>query len=231
MNKGVWFGEKSKESKRVLILGESHYDSQNNYPGYVGRETPYTTEEVVREYLSHKSNSADNKRWDRFFDKIAFSFGYEKDKVKAFYNLVMFGNYLPILCGVGKANPAKRYMKMERIELNNALFSFLNKQSVDILLCFSKSVYWNLPCACDIDRQSEHDIELPRIGNKSNRIHCFTYAPGHIHKNCDVILNKSLQVYGIRHPSARCGFDAEAVHNELSKMECLKDICNHHAFH
>ncbi len=54
MSPGEWKGKSIVERNRVLILGESHYDDNES----VGKPVPYSTEGVIKEYLSHKIQSA-----------------------------------------------------------------------------------------------------------------------------------------------------------------------------
>ncbi len=130
-----------------------------------------------------------------------------------------------MLCGKGDTKKAKYFMKQNRTEYNNDLFSFVNQNQISVLVCFTKATFWNLPAASDEDRGTYRKIELPLIGGRANTINIYEYAPGVNHGSCDVILEASLKVYGIRHPSARGGYESKPVYDVLSQEDCLKNIC------
>ena len=214
MSPGEWRGKNISESNRILILGESHYGDVES----IGKPVPYATSGVVEEFLSHCEPGGGSARWDRFFDRIAESFGYSHDRSREFYEKVYFGNYVPILCGKGATNKAEHFMKILRKEYNDSLFSFVNQNDISVIVCFSKAVFWNLPAASDDDRDSYREINLPTLGGRKNVINIYEYKAEVPHDACEIVLGKNLKVYGIRHPSARGGFDARAVYNGLMNM-------------
>ncbi len=76
-----WIGPNIPENNRILILGESHYDDERE----VGSPVPlFFTSGVVERYLSHREPDGGSAKWDRFFDRIAASFGYTPDRSKEF---------------------------------------------------------------------------------------------------------------------------------------------------
>ena len=93
MFKGVYEGKNAKhQSKRILILGESHYDKD----GY----NDFTTDSVVQNFYSNPGE----KKY-QFFHKIAKCF-FENvkdidDEFESFWNNVYFANYVDGLCGIG----------------------------------------------------------------------------------------------------------------------------------
>ena len=220
MSPGEWRGKNISESNRILILGESHYGEVES----IGKPVPYATSGVVEEYLSHRGPGGESARWDRFFDRIAESFGYSYDRSRDFYEKIWFGNYVPVLCGKGASNKAEHFMKISRKEYNDSLFSFVNKNDISVIVCFSKAVYWNLPSAADEDQDSYAEIRLSDIGRRGNVINIYEYKAEVPHGACEIVLGKNLKVYGIRHPSAKCGFNAKAVYSCLMNMEDLRDL-------
>lgn len=204
---GVWQG-KELDDKRILILGESHYGDTDNG----------STAEVVKCYL-YESKKAD--RWQFFFDKIAESFGYTDDKDK-FYEKVYFGNYVEELCGVGD-NKASTAIKNHVIEYNNHLFEFVNKKRINVIVCFSKLTYFNLPGRTIVSPGSEEKTNIGKVGEKRNYAHKYCYTQGVEYTRCNVKLNKPLIVYAFRHPSGQAGYVSKQVLDYIKK-ECMKDL-------
>lgn len=223
MYPGEWKGNNVPETNRILILGESHYDENND--GDVGKVSSYTTAEVVESYLSHRELSGGFENWHRFFDRIAESFGYTHEKSKEFYGKVFFGNYVPVLCGKGDTNKSGYFMNLNRTEYNNELFSFVNQNRISVIVCFTKATFWNLPAASNKDQDTYDEIKLPSIGGRMNKINVYEYASGVKHGSCDIALEVPLKVYGIRHPSAKGGYNSKQVYEVLSREACLQGIC------
>lgn len=202
MHKGVFEGNNLLTNCNILILGESHHHTIANDPDY-------TTEGVVKNYFLHPN---DNDY--RFFDKIANCFGYRSEQREVFWNKVRFGNYVDEPdCSV-KTDRAKKLIEENRQKYNRELFEFVNQKEIDVIFCFSREVYKNLP-----DRASFEEtgvcFETPRVG-KRDWIDKFIYKPG-ARPDDNTALKKQLTVYGFRHPSARCGFSAENYREVLQK--------------
>lgn len=216
-----WEGSNITEDKKILILGESHYEEDVTT---AGKEVPYTTEGVVQAYLQHQLPGNNRERWDQFFDKIAKSFGYDKDHASVFFNKVWFMNYIPVLCGVGEENCADSLIQRNgnRTDYNDRLFDFVNSKEIDVIVCFSKKVFWNLPAKVNNDSWSEEVIGI--IGGKRNLLNIYTYNSGIKHGECTIELYKPLKVYGVRHPSSRGGYIPEDVYKAFSKYDDLKYI-------
>lgn len=204
MFKGVYEGKNAKyQSKRILILGESHYDKD----GY----NDFTTDSVVQDFYSNPSE----KKY-QFFHKIAQCFSINSTDInkefKCFWSNVYFANYVDELCGIGNSK-AKSLIESNKKEYNNELFKFINKNEIDIVFIFSRIVYNNLPSYSENQTINEKQPDLDNgdlfIGNKRDFIsHCI-YLKNEPHENTDIELNKDVYIYGLRHPSARCGFNAE----------------------
>ncbi len=219
MSPGEWSGNNIYEDKRILLLGESHYS--NEYK--VGESVPFETRGVVQDYLSHKKGLSTAK-WDRFFDKIVASFGYTLDKSDIFFDKVFFGNYIDEICGIGTGNTAKEVISKRRTCLNNQLINFVNKQDIDAVVCFSRLVFNNLPWASSDEHKTlRHDLSL--TNGKADYVSEFTYIENVEHKYCDILLKKPLIVYGVRHPSARCGYDAYKIYSFFKEQNCLQGMC------
>ncbi len=215
MHPGEWRGKSVPNGNGILILGESHYGRED--------EPNYKTSDVVEAYLCHRLLNCGSAKWDRFFDSIAASFGYTKPECGDFFHRIWFGNYVPEICGVGDANKAEMCMKENRTEYNNQLFSFINANEIATIVCFSKATYWKLPSS---DSSDTHvDIEIPSTDGKRNVIHRYQYAPGIVRDGCEVTLEKPLLVYGVRHPSARSGYNARDVYDVFAKEPALSYVC------
>ena len=226
MSPGEWIGSNISSFNRTLILGESHYEDKNGTKA--GEQVDFPTSSVVERYLSHISGKTPGEHWDRFFTRIAESFGYSKESAEAFYNKVFFGNYVPVFCGIGENNTAIAFMSANRTEYNNQLFDFLNEKEIDTVVCFSKDAYWNLPSLAENEKEFTHDFVLGEIGRGRNIVNYCKYMPDTIHPACDIKLNKTVQVYGIRHPSCGGGYNSQQVYKKLSLVEDgLRVLCKH----
>lgn len=224
MSPGEWKGTNVTNKHGVLILGESHY-GHSDLCSYNEQKPSYNTYEVVEEYLDHRLKSLGSARWDRFFDNIAGSFGYSKMECKDFYDKVWFGNYVPVLCGIGKYNKAKYFMKEHRDEYNDELFKFINENKIETVICFSIATYWNLPSSCDKDESEE--ILIPSTDGKRNIIYKYKYAAMIERNGCSIVLDEPLLVYGVRHPSARSGFIPQDVYNYFKNEKSLSKVLKH----
>lgn len=214
MNSDLWKGSNLPISPRVLILGESHYDDDN-----FGEKVSFSTSGVVKNYFESRY------KWSRFFDKMAASFGYDRDNARQFFEKVFFGNYIDVVCGIGDSN-AKHYADLNRDTYNSEWFDFINQNEIDVVVCFSKLAYNHFP---SLNTAEGYEIigkeYVGDIGSKPNYVEYCTYAPGIEHKHSSVKLVKPLKLYGISHPSARGGYDCEQIYKYISKQEDLGQIC------
>lgn len=202
MFKNVFIGENAKnQSKRILILGESHYEETGEIDG---------TESVVK-FLAVEGNDTEKKTM--FYKNIMKTFGYDANLMnrKLFWDKVFCGNYVDELCGKGKNNTAEHHISNNRKNYNNSLFDYINKNEIDVVLCYSRLVYNNLPSF------SKDEKEEKMINHKKLYLYKSEYQPQYIHKWCDVLLNKHLTVYGLKHPSAFYSFEiySEVLKNEI----------------
>ena len=210
MHPGVWIGEKFKAAeKKVLILGESHYGTQDK----IGKVT-YTTSGVIETYLRNKNYT--------FFTKIANTFGYKSnEEICKFYNLVCFGNYVNVVVPEGRGK-GKKFIDENKKIYNKELFDFCVNNSIDIIACFSMESYWNLPSEGE-DLGTE---TIMREDKKSLKTRKWLYKKGTL-ENDSMILDKDLLVYGICHPSWQGGYDAKLEYEKyIKKQKDLEWICN-----
>lgn len=214
MNSDPWRGNNIPTYPRVLILGESHYDDDN-----FGEKVSFPTSGVVKRYFESR------RKWSQFFDKMAASFGYDRDNARQFYEKVFFGNYIDVVCGIGDSN-AKHYADLNRDTYNSEWFDFINRNQIDVVVCFSKLVYNHFPSLNDSGKNEEIGKEyVGDIGGKANYVEYCTYVPDKEHNHSSVKLKKPLKLYGIRHPSARCGYDPDQIYDYISTQEDLRQIC------
>lgn len=201
MFKNVFVGENAKkQSKRILILGESHYKEETEIDG---------TESVVK-FLAIDGN--DSKYKTMFYKNIMQTFGYDitPENRMVFWNKVFCGNYVEKLCGKGKDNTATDYITNNRKNYNNSLFDFINENEIDLVICFSRLVYNNLPSFVQGEKEEKLNSHQTQCLKKCE------YLPECDHKWCDIQLKKRLTVYGLRHPSAY--FNPE-IYSEILKNE------------
>ena len=209
MYPGVWIGEKFETAeKKVLILGESHYGSQDE----VGKVT-YMTREIVKKYVEEKRHI--------FFDSIAKSFGYESNEIREFYEQVCFGNYVNVVVDKDGKQNGKFFIERNSKEYNKEVIDFCINNHIDIIVCFSMKSYWNLPSGGE-------NKGVVSIRRKNNEIitRKWLYKKGAFESN-SMILDKDLLVYGLYHPSDRRRYDPKLEYEEYIKnQQELKWLCN-----
>ena len=225
MHHGVFRGAKAEhQKKRILILGESHHISRDDPNDAIAlKPASYETKTVIKEHITDENNGKNSLH---FFQKIGRSFGFPmetKDEKEEFWKRFFFGNYIDVLCGIGDCQ-AKSYLKEpeKRKEMNDALFQFINDNKIDVVVCFSRLVMDHLPSLNPQYKKEEDGGKLKYgeifVGGKRDYIGNCTYLPDVEHKNTSVILKKRLEVYGLRHPSARGGYNAENYKDVLRKI-------------
>ena len=205
MYKGVFCGARAKKrSKRILILGESHHWSAEDYLKTEKersiKEESYRTDECVERYLRNY-NTCTGKERDlsyRFFDNIVRAFDIDPELYRTdFWSRVYFGNYVDRLCGV-RDSRATNLLKIagKREELNRQLFEFIENNRIDIVFCFSRKVYDKLPPL----EESLGDREEKGEKSDSHRLDACVYGAGE-RKAVPIPLSKSVTFYGLKHPS------------------------------
>lgn len=208
--------------KNILILGESHRISKDaDSPNCtMGIPATYTTAGVVEESIR-----VPHKQGLEFFKKIGLAFGQpmetEAEKT-AFWERVCFANYIDVLCGVSN-DAAKNHLKTggNRQRMNDELFTFVNQQEIDVIVCFSRLVYNHLPSLNKTFHKTEDGgkhICSNTVGGQTDYIAKCVYLPNIAHPHTAILLRKPLTVYGLRHPSARGGFCAENYVKTLSAL-------------
>ena len=172
MHCGVYHGEKAdQQAKRILILAESHHTSSRREADTIA-DVPasYSTADVIEhDYIRQDGDPADYRNY-RIFSKIINSFGLPADTMEQrryFFQKVYFGNYIPVLCGVGN-NTAKKTIQRSgnRQEYNDQLFRFVNDHQIDVVCCFSRLVYDNLPGVEKGSLESVLQVECEKCGGK-----------------------------------------------------------------
>lgn len=226
MHKGIFVGKDAEnQPKRILILGESHHWSKEDWvlqPGETEEQAEerrrikaetYSTECVLKQYLDNYTRCAGGARDSayRFFDQIVRAFKVDPEKERdAFWNKVYFGNYIDVLCGV-RDSAAANFLRVpeNRGRCNSKLFAYIEENKIDIVLCFSRKVYNKLP---PLER-GDYEIK----GNKldSHRIDQCVYCSGE-RELVSVPLSKSVTVYGLKHPSQ--GFSYRRYQNKLNGL-------------
>lgn len=220
MFKGVYKGCKSDLlTKKILILGESHYENDTKIEN---------TFNVVNDFLNDQK-----KIYYKFFRKIAETLDEEVYKTHSNYervwDYVYFGNYVSEICGIRNGR-AKELVNKNREVYNNELFKFINENDIDIVFVFSRLTYNHLPSLSKKGKEKEKQIvdKTLKVGNVRDYINCSFYLPNIPHRKVDVILNKELAVYSMRHPSAAGGYNIDNYYKYLNPLfERLKnDLCN-----
>ena len=208
MHHGVFKGQKAKEQPvRILILGESHYWSENK------KEEDKLTSKVVETYLKQYNwpVRSERDRAYRFFDYIVRTFSVDPELNREdFWNKVYFGNYIDEPCGIRDSTAANLLKKTGKCEeLNRQLFKFIEENEIDIVFCFSRRVYSALP---QLEKQdSENELD----GADAHRLEKCIYNPG-VRENFDIDLDKPVTFYGLRHTSQ--GFSYRQYQDRIKKV-------------
>ena len=208
MHHGVFKGKNAgTHSPRILILGESHHGDSQSSDAEFGIPASYTTESVIKDYLSSPSNAC-----YRYFDKIANSFGFETgsaDLRNKFWDNVYFGNYIDVLCGV-KTSDAKNTLTDSNVEqYNRELFDFINSENISVVVCTSVLVYRSLPAfESKEEKKSSTKTAVGKSGNKNVYYRTCNYCAGTEHGNVPH-LSHNVTICCIPHPSARAKFVPE----------------------
>lgn len=238
MHPGVFKGEKAEHQKiKVLMLGESHHWSKEDWVTAEGeteaqaeerrkeKAANYKTETVVKNYLLNYEKTTERDKAYRFFDKIVLAFGFDPEIHREyFWDHVWFGNYIDELCGVGDSQ-ATNLLKEEdnRIRYNDDLFDFVANEKIDIIFCFSRRVYNKLPSLVKATGENENTINVgdflrAKDGTpKKDYISYCKYLPG-AHNHTSKPIKRTVEVYGMLHPSGRYGFAPENYAPELKKQ-------------
>lgn len=238
MHPGVFKGEKAEYQKiKVLILGESHHWSNEDWRLAEGetkaqaaekrkvKAANYRTKNVVKNYLLNYAKNTDRDKAYCFFDKIVKAFGFNPETHREyFWNNVWFGNYIDELCGVGDSQATDLLAEEKnRIRYNDELFEFVANAKIDIIFCFSRRVYNKLP---SLEKATGEKEEIINVGDflrtndgkpKKDYISYCKYLPGS-HKHTGKPLERTVEVYGMLHPSGQYGFAPENYAPELKKQ-------------
>lgn len=204
---------KGQNSKRILILGESHhYETES-------------TQKTVDGYLDKCRREGHAEKCHDFFDQIVRAFG--KDPAtdrETFWNSVWFGNYIDELCGVGDSQATNLLSEeANRIRYNDDLFDFVATKEIDVIFCFSRRVYNKLPSLVKGSGEYEERINVGDFlrtkdgTSKTDYISHCKYLPGS-HKYTSKPLERAVKVYGMLHPSGRYGFAPENYAPVLKKQ-------------
>ena len=217
-----WEGKEYSESDcHILILGESHYNSSDKNGPDIGKRLPDNyTKNAVEYYLSVKRGDIERKkgeiyRWTAFFTKISKTFGY--DDVEAFYNRILFANYIDVYCGTKNSFSTKYISDTDnRIRCNNELFELINEKCVENIVCVSTLAYNNLPSLHDTEHEYEKKTVLTHNSGKNGLVKQCHYIASVTHAYCDVLLNADINVYSVGHPSSG-RYSAKCIREYLTK--------------
>ena len=212
MHHGIFEGQKAKDQPvRILILGESHHvstDPKVTTDKVAGVPASYTTASVIQEHLEKRKNHD-------FLTKIAKTFGAEDED--AFWQSVYFGNYIDVLCGIGNSVAKNQIENNDnRFKYNDQLFQFVNEHKIEKIFCFSILTYKNLPGLSDDEKSTWETVGMR--GNRRVFLRQCQYKAGVQHEGTSVILQQTLQVYGISHPQAKGGYSPELYANALKNQ-------------
>lgn len=194
MHKGVFIGNEARnQTKRILILGESHYGIQDSTTTVMGR------------YFRDPGNIS-----YRFFDRIVETFGYAKEDREKFWAKVYFGNYIDVSCGIGDGQ-ARAAIKGNRAKCNEDLISFVVKEEIDYVFCFSRLVYNHLPKL----RRENGDTERCMLEDRTHYLMKCVYYPGQ-RDDMKQWIEKPLAVYDLKHPSR--GYSPQKYRNAIADI-------------
>lgn len=222
MYKGEFVGKNAEsQTKRILILGESHHWEKKDWelqPGETeaqaeerrkNKEEVYKTENVLKCYLENYAERKGRYKVYRFFDYIVRSFGVDPELHREdFWSKVYFGNYVEKLCGV-RDTQAETAIRETSEEYNRSLFQFIKCNNIDYVFCFSRRVYAALPSLEGKDSRNEKD------GIDTHRLEHCTYHPG-LQKSTNIVLDRPVTIYGLRHTSQ--GYSYRKYQERIAKI-------------
>lgn len=190
------------QPKRILILGESHHD------------TDLSTQEVVDDYLKEAPIP--------FFHKIALACGVaaetrEREK-ELLWDKVFFGNYVDeSLDGPHgtEDETAEKLIGRNKGRYNQGLAEFIKAHAIDVVFCFSFRAFDALP----VEAQTPLCEDVYKIvnGRKLNLWCARAYE-------ADSLFGRNVEVYGIPHPNSWRGFGTEDIVGYLKPVfeHCCK---------
>ena len=182
-----WIGETYQQrrwGRRVLVLGESHYQWEENLPI---DNWPTLTVECVEEQIAGCSG--------RFWTNIAVAFLNPPrhhlpnlDERSAFWHSVAFYNYIQQCVGFGPyPNPTPKMWHQSR----PAFRHLLNIHQPEVVIVLGRPNWWN----------------IQRLGSEGPRIEGARYTETRWLQHA----GGACLAYGIKHPSAR-GFNGRYWH-------------------
>lgn len=207
---------KGQNAKRILILGESHhYETES-------------TQKTVDGYLDKCRREGHAEKCHHFFDQIVHAFGKTPETERdIFWDHVWFGNYIDEPCGVGDSQATDLLSnKDNRKTYNDDLFDFVATKEIDVIFCFSRRVYNKLPSLAKGTDENEKIIDVGDFlrtkdgKTKKDYISYCKYLPGS-HGYTTKPLKRTVEVYGMLHPSGRYGFAPENYAPELKRQICF----------
>ena len=171
-----WIGEDYQHSrwgKRVLVLGESHYQWDENQPI---DNWPTLTIECIEEQIAGEYT-------DRFWTNIAIAFLNhlpKLDEKRAFWHSVAFYNYIQQCVGFGPGpNPTPAMWPQSLCAFRH----LLNTHQPEVIIVLGRPNWWNI---------QRLGAEGPHMeGARCTETQWLQYAGG------------SCLAYGIYHPSSR----------------------------
>ena len=220
---GVFAGEQAcLQPKRVLILGESHHwsdtdgDNKKSEAERREKEAAYRTENVIKNYLCNQEREPYTGYF--IFDKIVKTCGYSEKDRASFWSKVFFANYVDdCLCGIGDS-AAKNAVRGRRTKYNDSLFTFINDHQIDIVFCFSRLAFNNLPSLASKDEDGGRITKDIFVRGKRDYIGLCHYKANTAHRHTTVELEKDLEAYSLRHPSSRGGYEIDNYAPVISRV-------------
>ena len=203
-----WIGEnygtdKAMFSKKILVLGNSHYCGECDDCGKRDLHSKCAdfTKNVINDYLNPSHVASWKKTFSTFINSMFGRLTSEQER-KDFFDSVVFYNYLQVSAGedaysTGNYNFAKnRHL--------NAFYEVLNNVGPDVVVSWGSKVWDALPDNWNNYGETDKGNGI-RIGNQLFKNY-YTYPYN----------NRKILLIGVRHPSV--GYSTEFHYGIFSEL-------------
>lgn len=165
-----WVGDNyGNASKKVLLLGDSHYDEIEPYDDY--------TSDIIRKWCFEL------KKPGRFLTGIIWTLFGNCDNLEDKYSYVAFCNYVQKMMPGPRVSPKDE----DYISAQKPFVEVLEKLSPDLVVSFGDNMTWHFPCIADGDdswkkdsADEAHDVWISEftVGDLSIPVYALPHPSG-----------------------------------------------------
>lgn len=131
-----WVGDRySKATKKVLVLGESHYCAN------LSDDKPTLTQEVINDFISPNTVWEPYKNTYTKFTRALAGYEVPREEVKDIWEYIIFYNYVQVpITGPRVAPTPKQFMQSE-----GAFWRVVDMYQPDYIIAWGKRLFHNMP--------------------------------------------------------------------------------------